>query len=555
MKLDTDVINFNLKLLRVFALHDSLTAFLGVLAIVYFLPYIGIAILLFPIAEFVFFFFTTKPVPNHLGSKIRNSFPYSGTYLLRNCGKRPSQVISLPFARMICLSDNDLKHACTHSGVPEEQDRARCIVAHELGHLDQYDRIIFRWLQISFVALIISAALGFLILLIAPLFINAKWSLQMFYYLAIFAVISLFLFSSISRVVQRREYIADMSGCLITGHSYLEFLSAEARLEKRLASSNQPHKKWNAFTHPSFAHRKNAILQVLPAAMAQSRLIAFQWGTILILAYILLIPNFGSQQTLAAISFILLATWPFAAICSLSQNSNLARMLLREYALGFLCVIAATGFVYWYGNLIGFYIQSPNNTVADGVLFLLLCFIGLGLVYVLSLTYFSIKNKRQNSSFKLPLSYFLRGHLDFWKGVFFITLLNILFFTIGRFASSWFPQVYPEYMPLIAAEFIAYAATFGIFGKLGLIRLLNEKELRQHWGSWRNAAFFVVGFIFVFYMSAHFVNGLRFPISNPALAAKLYESNVLLFLWTIVLVTFGDFIAWFILCVIAREKS
>lgn len=353
--------NYNLKLLTFFSRHDGMSAVFLLMLILFYSPFVAIFILSAPWIEFFLAYIRSEPISEKDKQKILEGMKTEKDFIIRR--SETSQCYSLPKLRMITVSKNDYVQAVrtTHSA---NMSISKAIIAHEIGHLGHYDRMVFLYFKWSIY--VIGAYFIYVVLKGFIGFVSGHYEVvPENLYLSVFIAIGLALmWMTLSRISHRREHIADLEGFKIYENGFMNFLNSGLRTEKRSLQTSEERRSRNLFSHPTFESRKSVFKRNIQHANFHTKTVAFSWVFLLLFFYAatrlngfypLQIGAFG----LFTISFPIVAA--MFNLASLNADYYEIKMLIYDYMLGALaaCIVVIL-LDYGYGFIVGESYISPG---------------------------------------------------------------------------------------------------------------------------------------------------------------------------------------------------
>lgn len=377
MKLDNNSINsityHNLGILSFLSKHDSLTTFSTIIIFLVVQPIIAIAILILPIFDFIFGWLKTRPLDKDTANKIQERFSLKREVLLRSSDTSSSQAYALPYLKMISLSKEDVE------GFKRGDVIRSSIVAHEVGHTYQYDRVMLIWLSGFTIISLVFALFIFVVQLISIVLFQSTLhhhttSIPGFFLLILFGFVA----SKLSKLMHRREHLADIWGLQKLGNLFLTFTSAGKILDtpdEKLSFKS----KLNAFTHPSFSDRHSILREPLKISTLRIRAMAAQWSAILtVMTVVLYVTN---NQNIPWVLMCLVAHigfcfFGFYLLDRPYRGSKHHGAVMKEYLFGSMSGIFAICLFYLFMTQAGLR-EDPENirTPNDIAILILISFL------------------------------------------------------------------------------------------------------------------------------------------------------------------------------------
>lgn len=348
MESSNDTVSNNLRIFQIFARHDLLIVFCALGGAYLENLTLGLVITAIPFLEFLRAFNTTKSIPEDLKAKIRNQFPSTRRVIFRNSGNKASQAFSLPFLKMIFLSQEHID--AYQDGRDFNINYVKAILAHEIGHLTQFDRLIIRWLQAIILIYGLATLIALYIDIIVPLSISWRfiYSPDVVRLLIMMSGFGFILFSLFHRIAHRREYIADLYALQTDKKIFLNFLHFCERTERKNKHKKKRGNKRNDWTHPSFYNRLKIVKSDVSVKHLYPIQIAFQWFVLFFLFDFF----HGGQQPYSlfyfstSILFLFLLISTLINLSAVNTTRKSTNKIIQNYGIGL-----ALGFVFSYGYL------------------------------------------------------------------------------------------------------------------------------------------------------------------------------------------------------------
>lgn len=340
----TQNIESNKKILQIFARHDVLVIVFALGGIYVFNFFIGLAFTIIPILEFIAGYSRTKKLPSGLEKEIKQQHPSSEKVIFRNSGEEASQAFSLPFIKMVFVSQEHIDAYLSRRKF--NVNHVNAIIAHELGHLDQFDRMTIRWLQATFWLYVITAIFLFYIDIIVPVSINWRfiYSPGVVHTIVTLCVMFFIFRTLFHRVAHRREHIADLNALKTNKDIFLDFLSYGIRSENR----RKPFGSVNDVTHPPFFNRYGVATSEVTASVVHARQISFQW-----FALFFIFDSFHAGDDwyfifyfLMSVFFMSTLIWTLINLTISGASKKTINSIIIQYSIGLII-----GFIFSYSYI------------------------------------------------------------------------------------------------------------------------------------------------------------------------------------------------------------
>lgn len=356
----TNGIDTKLRVFKTLSKHDTLMVLCAIGSIYALSPWLGLAIALFPLLEFVNALGNNKPLSSTIKDKVIEEFPDAKGIIFRVSNELISKAYTVPFFKMVVLSNEDVE---SYTKLKEQGYgfRADAVIAHEIGHMTQHDRFILRWLQAVIFIFAAVAAIFFITYLVNPLILNWRYiyTPDAFQALFILATVIYLYFSLFKRISHRREHIADLSAVKAHQASMLKYF------EYRIRKSNKSKKKhillrfWKTVTHPHPKLRSAVISEPLSAKDFGLRGIFFQWVALFFFfdTFVMLEYQRITFSTLFFISFFSLMGWTLCRLSMCQQNHTWINRIIIDTAIG---LALGLGTLFIYDNAVS-YLTELNN--------------------------------------------------------------------------------------------------------------------------------------------------------------------------------------------------
>ncbi len=242
-------------------------------------PIVGLLIFSIPFIETMIVFLISEKISDKEKRSIQKDIKLDDNILVTRFRFKDSQAYSIPFLKIIVLSNHHYK--CLKLKNSDDRQIALAKLAHEIGHLKQYDRVMYRWLQGSTV---VFWGYFFYVVYLEYLKLftgSAPLSFDNIY-LALLLLFALYnLYSANLTAAHRREYIADISGYMLFKGKFMSFIYDGVETDAIMNKVNRTTPKQNKFTHPDFTSRLHMIKGEIDVLCMNTIWVSYRWMLLL----------------------------------------------------------------------------------------------------------------------------------------------------------------------------------------------------------------------------------------------------------------------------------
>ncbi|MCY7297296.1 M48 family metalloprotease [Alteromonas sp. a30] len=555
-QLKKKVIEKSLKVLRFESMHHA--AFALFILCMFATVNVGLALILFllPLVHVIIVYMLSKPVSLEVKGIVNELETVRADVILRKINSASSQAFSFPFFKMIGVSED------THSNLTSKNEYFRDLalgeIAHEIGHLNQYDRLVTYWLATSTFILSLIGLVLITIQVISLILFGSFLEFELYGPTGVF-LFTLFGFMvfTFSRVVHQREYIADLYGVSSLGDKFFSFLQNGKMIDECSRSQKSILEKLtlavNKFSHPPFSNRIKITSGEYLFSGSHMRSLGLQWSLIITLFTIgmfkLGMSKFIVGELLILIVQLALLSFSFYRAYCLSKNFKDAIHYFTSYSAGIISGVMLISVVYYFMmklNEIGKNIElNPPYHVYGLLSFTVLSSFLLFFIlkYALRRQGFSLINKEKFGKYtikivNLPVDLFL---IFFVKAAVLLTTdaiysqdLNVDALDISK---TWCLLI----AGVIASPFFVAIIDSQIF------------KVCTHKLNLKTIAFWLLAISFVLSFNVNVYSLLMLPVKAPEIAEILYGLSVFQQLHHILISNPIDMIFWVIVWGVIRR--